>query len=97
MTEVSTGDKAITHTMHHLKVELIVCLDRNEPHVLSVHRFGDGFRIQKAVLVRLHEWLHELSRDQLHVVALFSQSTTEEVSARTSLHTDQAGLQVGGK
>jgi hypothetical protein len=64
-----------------LQVELIVRLDRNKPHVLTTHRLSDDLGIQKIVLVRLHEWLHELGGDQLHVMALFSQNTSEEVSA----------------
>jgi hypothetical protein len=51
----------------------------------------------KVVLVGLHEWLHELSGNQLHVVALFSQNTSEEVSAWTSLHPNQTGLHVRGE
>jgi hypothetical protein len=36
-----------------LQIELIVGLDRHEAHVLSLHRFGDRFSIEKVVLVRL--------------------------------------------
>src|ERR1700730_8785402 len=77
----STRDETIAHTMHGLQVELVVGLDRNEAHVLPVHRLGDGLGIQEIVLVGLHKRLHGLGRDQLHVMALFSQNTSEEVSA----------------
>jgi len=72
----STRDETIAHTMHGLQVELVVGLDRNKSHVLPFHCFGDSFSIEKVFLVGLHEWLHELSRNQLHVVALFSQNTS---------------------
>src|SRR5277367_1270656 len=93
----SMGDKPVAHAMHRLEIKLVVRLDRNKPHVLSVYRFGNGFRIKEVVLVRLHEWLHELRRNQLHVMALFSQNTTEEVSTRTSLHPYQGRLHVSGE
>ena len=67
----STGDKPVAHTMHRLEIKLGVRLDRNKPHVLPVYRLGDGFGIEEVVLVRLHEWLHELGWNQLHVMTLF--------------------------
>ena len=75
----STGDKPVAHTMHRLEIKLVVRLDRNETHVLPVYRLGNGFGIEEVVLVRLHEWLHELGRNQLHVMALFAQHTSKEV------------------
>src|SRR4029077_9590496 len=75
----STGDKPVAYTMHRLEIKLVVRLDRNETHVLPVYRLGDGFGIEEVVLVRLHEWLHELGRNQLHVMALFAQHTSKEV------------------
>ena|ERR1700674_2489134 len=83
--------------MESLQVELIVGLDRNEAHILPIDSFGDRFSINEVVLVRLHERLYELSWNQLHIMALFSQGTAKEVSTRTCLHPDQGSLQVGGK
>jgi hypothetical protein len=80
--------------MHGLKVELVIGLDRNKPHVLAINSLGDRLRIQEVVLVRLHKRLHELGWDQLHVVALRSQNPAKKVSSRTCLHPDQGGLQV---
>src|ERR1700733_11809574 len=77
----SARNETSAHTMHGLQVELVIGLDRNEAHVLPVHRLGDGLGIQEVVLVGLHKRLHELGGDQLHVMALFSQNTSEEVSA----------------
>jgi hypothetical protein len=65
--------------------------------VLPIDGFGDRFRINEVVLVWPHERLFELSWNQLHIMALFSQGTAKEVSTRTCLHPDQASLQVGGK
>ena len=83
--------------MQRLQIKLVVRLDRNETHVLPVYSFGDRFGIEEVVLVGLHKWLHELGWDQLHVMALFSQHTSEEVRPRTRLHPDQGSLHVGGK
>jgi hypothetical protein len=83
--------------MHRLKVELVIRLDRNKPRVLSVDRLGNRFRIQEVVLVGLHEGLYELGRDQPHVMALFSQHTSEEVRPGACLYTDQGRLHVRGK
>jgi hypothetical protein len=52
--------------------------DRNEPHVLSTNRFRDGFGIDEVVLVRLHERLHKLRRNQLYVVTLLSQGAAQK-------------------
>ncbi len=83
--------------MQGLQIQLIVCLDRNKAHVLTVNRLGNGFRVQEVVLVRLHKRLHELSGDQPHIVILLSQGTAQEVRSRAGLHADPGGLQVGGK
>jgi hypothetical protein len=61
------------------------------------HSFSDRFGIEKVVLVGLHKRLHELSWDQLHIMALLSQGAAEEVSTPTCLHPDQGSLQVGGE
>ena len=67
----SSRHKAVTHAMESLQVELIICLDRHEAHVLAFHGLGDGFSIDEIVLVRLHKRLHELGWNQLHIMALF--------------------------
>jgi hypothetical protein len=82
----SPRDETIADTRHRLKVELVIRLDRNKPHVLSVNGLGNRFSIQEIVLVRLHKRRHELSWNQLYVMALFTQNTTKEVSARPRLH-----------
>src|ERR1035437_3800585 len=79
----SSCDQAIAHTMQSLQIELVICLARHESHVLAVNRFGDGLGIQEVVLVRLHERPNELSRDQLHIMALFTQSTAKKVRSGT--------------
>ena len=68
----SSRHQPIPHAMQGLQVELIVRLDRNEAHVLPIYSFSNRFGIEEVVLVGLHIRLHELSRDQLHVVALCS-------------------------
>ena len=40
--------------MDRLQVQLIICLDRDEAHVLAVHNFDKRFGIQEVVLVGLH-------------------------------------------
>src|SRR5882757_7204338 len=46
--------------------ERIICLDRHETHVLSIDSLRDSFCIKEVVLVGLHKWPHELSRNELH-------------------------------
>jgi hypothetical protein len=67
--------------MNGLQVQLIVCLDRHEAHVLALNGFCDRFGVDKIVLVRLHKRLHELSCDKPHIVALLPQDTAQEVSS----------------
>src|ERR1035441_8808551 len=80
--------------MESLQVELVICLDRNETHVLAVDSLRDGLGIEEVVLVRIHEWLYELSRDQLHIMALFSSCAAKKVCSRTCLQAHQRGLEV---
>ena len=74
--------------MDRLQVQLVISLDRHKPHVLTLDRFGDGLGVHEVVLVGLHKWLHELGRDQPHVVTLIPQRLTEEVCSRTRLEAD---------
>src|SRR5277367_4058322 len=90
----SSCDQAVAHTMQRLQIELVICLDRDETHVLSIDSLRDSFCIKEVVLVGLHKWPHELSRNELHVMALFTQSTTKKVRSGTCLQADQRGLQV---
>jgi hypothetical protein len=80
--------------VQRLQVKLIVGFDRNEAHVVAIHRFGNRLGIEKVVLVRLYKRLHKLRRDQLHIVALRSQGTTQKVRPRTCLHPYQRRLKV---
>ncbi len=63
----SASEKPVAHTMHRLKIKLVVRLDRNETHVLPVYCLGDGFGIEEVVLVRLDDRLNALKRSlRLH-------------------------------
>jgi hypothetical protein len=46
--------------VQRLQVQLVIGLDRNEPHVVPIDRFGNRLGIEEVVLVRLHKGLHEL-------------------------------------
>ena len=50
--------------------------------------------VHEVVLIGLHEWLHELPWDQLHIVALLAQSSTEKVGSGASFEPNQRSLQV---
>jgi hypothetical protein len=63
--------QSIPNSVHGLHVELLLRLDRHKAHVLFGHRFGDGFRIEEVVLVRLAVGLDELRRNESYLVALF--------------------------
>jgi hypothetical protein len=43
--------------MQSLQIELVLCLDRHETHVLAAHCLSDRFCIEEAVLVGLHKRL----------------------------------------
>jgi hypothetical protein len=74
-----TRHQAIADPVQCLKVKLVVGLDRYEAHVLAGHGFGNGFGIAEIVLVRLHERLDELPRNEAHVMALVAQCRAEEL------------------
>ena len=67
--------------MHRLQIELVIGLDRDEPHVLALYGLGDSLRVHEIVLVGLHKRLHELRRDQPHLVTLLLQGSTEKVGS----------------
>lgn len=47
------------HPVNRLEVQLVICLDRNEAHVLATDRFGNSLGIDEVVLIRPHKWLHD--------------------------------------
>jgi hypothetical protein len=63
---------ALAHSVQRLQIQLIVRLDRYEAHTWPSHGFGDGFRINVVVLVRLHIRLYILGWHQAHIMPLFS-------------------------
>jgi hypothetical protein len=62
-----------------------------------LHRFRNGFGIQKVTLVGLHIRLHLLRRHQSHFVPLFSQSPPEKARSTTGLHAHQLHFQIRGE
>jgi len=86
--------QSVTNSMHSLKIQLVVCFDGNETHVLVCHCLGNRFRIIKIILVGLDEWLHEPSRDRANLMALGADLGCEEVRARTSFHADDRPRQI---
>lgn len=87
-------DEPVTNPMHRLEVELVIGLNRDEAHVLALDCLRDSFRIDEVVLVGLHKRLHELRRNQPHIVPLLLQDSPEEVCTGTGFETDQRGLHV---
>ena len=88
----SARDQTVANTMDRLQVQLVICLDRDKAHVLAFDSFSNSLRVDKVVLVRLDEGLHELSRDQSDIMALLPQRSAKEVSAGAGLQSDQRGL-----
>ena len=76
----SACDQSVPNPVNRLQVQLVIGLDRNEAHVLAVDSLGDRLRIDKVVLVRLHERLHKLRRNQPNVVPLLAQRSAKKVS-----------------
>jgi hypothetical protein len=81
--------------MKRLQVELLDCLGRHEAHGGAEHRLGDGFSIAEVILLAFAERLHELRRDQLHIVAQCEKLAAEMMGADARLHPDQAGGHIG--
>jgi hypothetical protein len=89
-------DEPVAHPVQRLQVQLLVGLDGHEAHVLPRYRLGDGFGIEKVILVRLEKGLHELRRNQPRIMSLPSQRRPKEMRSGTGFHADQGGLEVGG-
>ena len=68
----ATLHQPIPHAVHGLPVELLRRLERGKAHVLLGHRLGDGFGVEKVILVRFPLRLHKLRRNQSHLVTLFA-------------------------
>src|SRR5215210_3697337 len=81
--------------MKSLQVELLDCLGRHEAHGGTQHGFSNGFGVAKVVLVALAERLHELGRDQLHVMAQCEKLAAEVMGTNTGFHANQTGWHVG--
>ena len=95
ITAVRWLTRRAANAMQSLQVELLDRLGRHKAHGRPLDRFGNGFSIAEIVLVALAEGLHELRRDQLHVMAQRQQLTAEMMGADTGFHADQAGGHVG--
>ena len=93
----TSHDPAFTHPMQRLHIQLIVGLDRDKAHRRSAHCFGDGFSIDKVVLVGLHKRLYILRRHQPHLMPLLAQSLAQEMRAWAGFHPNQMNLHVRGE
>ena len=67
-----------------------LCLDRNETHGRSRHRFADRLCVGGISLVPLHVGLRVSRRDQPYLVTGGAEVTRPVMRARASLHPDQA-------
>ena len=81
--------------MKSLQVELLDGFGGHKAHCGTLHGFSNGLSVAEVVLVALAEGLHELGRDQLHVVAQGQQLAAEMMGANTGFHADQTGWHVG--
>ncbi len=64
----ATLHQSVAHPVHGLPIELLLRFDLHKAHVLLGHGFGDRFRIDEVVLVRLALGFDELPRDKPHLV-----------------------------
>lgn len=67
--------------MQRLDVELVDRLDRHKAHGRPLHGLGDRLGVAEVVLLALHERLHELRRDDLHLVPQARERAAEMVGA----------------
>src|SRR5579864_7086674 len=68
----ATLHQSIPNPVQGLHIELLLRLDWHKTHVLFGYGFGDRFRIDEVVLVRLAVRLHKLGGDEPHFMTLFS-------------------------
>ena len=59
--------------MQRLQIQLVIGLDRHEPHSGPTHSLSYRFRIDVVTLVRLHVRLYILRGDQPNLMPLLSQ------------------------
>ena len=85
------------HAMDGLDVLLRDRLDGDEAHVRALCGLADRLGIGRVVLVRLHERLDELRRDQAYLVPIGAEQPRPVVRAPARLHRDRAGRQIGNE
>jgi hypothetical protein len=91
-------DQALAHAVHAQPGLLVLALDRNEPHVRSLHCFADRSRVGCVVLAALAAHAigrHELRRHQPKDVAVRGEQPRPVVRPRARLHADGARRQRG--
>ncbi len=93
----ASNDPALSHPVQRLHVELVIRLDRDKAHGWPRDCFADRLGIDEVALVRLHVRLHVLSRDDPHLMTLYPECSSQEMSSGTCLHADQVGLSVRRK
>jgi hypothetical protein len=64
-TMIPARDQTVAYAVYSLQIQLVVSLNRNETHVLTINRLGDRFGIEEVVLVRPTKSLTRLLTDEL--------------------------------
>src|SRR5271156_1876806 len=91
------NDPALSYPVQRLHIELVVGLDRNKAHGRSTDGFGNRFGVDKVALIRLYVGFHVLSRDDTHLMPLFSECSSQKMSPGTRFHADEIDLNIRGK
>jgi len=82
-----------TDPVQALEILLRNPLDRHETHVGALNRFADRFGVNFVVLVAFDVRLNELRRDQPDVMIKLAKFPGPMMSASTSFHAHETGLQ----
>src|SRR5258708_3321403 len=89
------ADKALTHAVQSLQIELLGGLGGNELHRRPLDRLGDRLRVAEVVLLALRVRANILCGHQSGVVAKCPELPAQVVRADASFHADQAGRHLG--
>jgi hypothetical protein len=90
-------DQTVAHSMESLKIELLFALQWNKTHIRSLYPLSNSFCVQVVILLDFRNGFTNCAGYQANVMGVTGKHTAQIVRSATSLHSDQAGLEVCSK